>query len=117
MINIIIKNKKGILIYQNNFKINYLKTFKLISTINSINEIIDYFSIMINKYISSVDEFFKIEWNFENNLKNNISFNINKDDIIINDTFIFGIFNEKIFDLYTIPAIQLFIVTKDFWKT
>ncbi len=68
-------------------------------------------------YISSVDEFFKIEWNFENNLKNNISFNINKDDIIINDTFIFGIFNEKIFDLYTIPAIQLFIVSKDFWKT
>ena len=93
MINIIIKNKKGILIYQNNFKINYLKTFKLISTINSINEIIDFFSIMINKYISSVDEFFKIEWNFENNLKNNISFNINKDIIIINYTFIFGIFN------------------------
>lgn len=49
LINIIIKNKKGNLIYQNNFKLNYLKTFKLISTINSIKEIIDFFSIMINK--------------------------------------------------------------------
>ena len=67
-------------------------------------------------YISSVDEFFKVEWNVENNFKNNISVKINKDDIIIKDTFLFGVFNEKLFDLNSISAIQLFIITKDYWK-
>lgn len=48
-INIIIKNNEKSILYKNNFKFDYLKKLKQLSSNNTITEIIDYFSIMINK--------------------------------------------------------------------
>ena len=69
-------------------------------------------------YIDSIDEIFKIKWNFDLDFKNNYSFipNENNGEIIIKDSFIFGICNLNILSNYQIPVIQLFIVTKENWK-
>ena len=69
-------------------------------------------------YIGSIDEIFKIKWNFDLEFKNNYSFipNENNGEIIIKDSFIFGICNLNILSNYQIPVIQLFIVTKENWK-
>lgn len=39
----------------------------------------------------------------------------NNGDIIINDSFLFGICNVNILTNFNIPVIQLFIITKDYW--
>ena len=40
---------------------------------------------------------------------------INK-DIIIKDTFLFGIFDQKLYDSNKISAIQLYIINKENWN-
>ena len=69
-------------------------------------------------YIDSIDEIFKIKWNFDFDFKNSYLFipNENNGEIIINDSFIFGICNLNILSNYQIPVIQLFYVTKENWK-
>ena len=67
-------------------------------------------------YINSVDEFFEIEWYFEMNLNNNFPISTNKNDIIIKDMFLFGVFNEKLWDINRLPATLLYIITKDYWN-
>ena len=67
-------------------------------------------------YINSVDEFFQIDWYFEMNLNNNFQIKPNENDIIIKDMFLFGVFNEKIWDINRIPATHLYIITKDYWN-
>ena len=67
-------------------------------------------------YINSVDEFFQIDWYFEMNLNNNFQIKPNENDIIIKDMFLFGVFNERIWDINRIPATHLYIITKDYWN-
>ena len=70
-----------------------------------------------NLYIISLDEYYLIEWNTDMNYKNT-PYNtpkINK-DIIIKDTFLFGIFDQKLYDSNKISAIQLYIINKENWN-
>ena len=50
------------------------------------------------------------------NLNNNFQIKPNENDIIIKDMFLFGVFNEKIWDINRIPATHLYIITKDYWN-
>ena len=98
LINIIIKNKKGNLIYQNNFKQNYLKKFKLFSTINSIKEIKDFFSIMINnKNIKIIKKKYSLILTLSNE-NTKIEFNLIR-------------INQKIRKIKEIPAHNNFIIS------
>ena len=75
---------------------------------------INSYSIM---YFNTVDELFKIKMNYDINIQNNFIILPNSDngDIVINDNFLFGICNNNILNNSHVPAIQLFIVTKDYW--
>ncbi len=64
----------------------------------------------------TVDELFKVNMNVDPDLKNSFTTSPNSDDIIITDAFLFGICNLNILTNNNIPLIQLFIVTKDYWK-
>ena len=107
----------------NSIKTIYIPSFSLESRLYSshIVNIENNINIINNKnnnslYINSVDEFFEVNWFFEMNLNNNFPVKTNKNDIIINDMFLFGVFNEKLWDINRIPATQLYIITKDFWN-
>ncbi len=64
-------------------------------------------------YIVSVDEYYQIEWNFDRN-NNNTSYNKPKDkDIIIKDSFLFGIFE---IENENVSVIQLYIIKKEYWN-
>ena len=68
----------------------------------------------------TVDEVFKVKMNNDPNFGTNFITYPNTDghnngDIIINDSFLFGICNVNILTNFNIPVIQLFIITKDYW--
>jgi len=109
-------NLKKEIIYIPSFNIDshlmtdYLDSIeKNISILNQDNKLL---------YIDSIDEIFKIKWNFDLDFKNNYSFipNENNGEIIINNSFIFGICNLNVLSIFKIPVIQLYIVTKENWK-
>ena len=107
----------------NTTKTLYIPSFSIESRLGSshIINIENNINILDNKnsnslYINSVDEFFEIEWYFEMNLNNNFPISTNKNDIIIKDMFLFGVFNEKLWDINRLPATLLYIITKDYWN-
>ena len=67
-------------------------------------------------YLSGIDEYFDVNFGADQNTK--ISFDVKpaEGDIVISDTFIFGVMNGKVMMNYQVPAIQLFMVTKDHWN-
>ena len=67
-------------------------------------------------YVNSVDEYFDVNFGFDKNINSSFHVNPTSEDIIIKDTFIFGIVNGKILEQYQVPTIQLFMVTKDHWN-
>ena len=70
-----------------------------------------------NLYIISVDEYYQIEWNIDKNYKNSLYNEPKIDkDIVIKDSFLFGIFHQKLYDSNKISAIQLYIINKDNWN-
>ena len=107
-----------------NKNVIYIPSFNLEGKVfcNSLNTIekniyvsnINSYSIM---YFNTVDELFKIKMNYDINIQNNFIILPNSDngDIVINDNFLFGICNNNILNNSHVPAIQLFIVTKDYW--
>ena len=67
-------------------------------------------------YLSGIDEYFDVNFGADQNTK--ISFDVKpaEGDIVISDTFIFGVMNGKVMMNFQVPAIQLFMVTKDHWN-
>ena len=67
-------------------------------------------------YLSGIDEYFDVNFGADQNTK--ISFDVKpaEGDIVISDTFIFGVMNGKVMVNFQVPAIQLFMVTKDHWN-
>ena len=67
-------------------------------------------------YLSGIDEYFDVNFGADQNTK--ISFDVKpaEGDIVISDTFIFGVMNGKVMMNFHVPAIQLFMVTKDHWN-
>ena len=66
--------------------------------------------------ISSIDEYINIEFKPDNNIKN--SFNIiESHDLIINNSFIMGIFDNEIINEQKLPLLQFLYVTKDNFLT
>ena len=67
-------------------------------------------------YLSGIDEYFDVNFGADQNTK--ISFDVKpaEGDIVISDTFIFGVMNGKVMKNFQVPAIQLFMVTKDHWN-
>lgn len=68
-------------------------------------------------FLNTVDELFKAQMNVESDKQNIFSVfpKNNIDDIITNDCFLFGIYNNNISKTFNIPAIELFVVTNDYW--
>ena len=107
-----------------NKKIIYIPSFNIKSQLssNNINSIENNISINnVNNeklFFDSIDEIFDVQWNYDEDLNNNfqISPNETNDDIIIKDSFIFGIINYSILASYKIPFIQLYFVTKEHWN-
>ena len=86
--------------------------------VNSIEKKIMINDAQNNKlFLNTVDELFKAQMNVESDKQNIFSVfpKNNIDDIIINDCFLFGIYNNNIFKTFNIPAIELFVVTNDYW--
>ena len=67
-------------------------------------------------FLSGIDEYFDVNFGADQNTK--ISFDVKPEegDIVISDTFIFGVMNGKVMVNFQVPAIQLFMVTKDHWN-
>ncbi len=70
-------------------------------------------------YFDTIDEFYKIKLNFDQNYDYNslLEINENEEHIIIQNSFVFGICNEQILNENQIPAIQLFVINQDYWKS
>ena len=86
--------------------------------VNSIEKKIMINDAQNNKvFLNTVDELFKAQMNVESDKQNIFSVfpKNNIDDIITNDCFLFGIYNNNIFKTFNIPAIELFVVTNDYW--
>ena len=107
-----------------NKKIIYIPSFNIKSQLssNNINSIENNISINnVNNeklFFDSIDEIFDVQWNYDEDLINNFQIlpNETNDDIIIKDSFIFGIINYSILASYKIPFIQLYFVTKEHWN-
>ena len=72
-------------------------------------------------YVQGVDDYFKVEFNYDNNYNQNFSLvpktNVNDvNEVIIDDSFIIAISNQKIVTDIGVPIIQVFIVDKSMWK-
>jgi hypothetical protein len=72
-------------------------------------------------YVQGVDDYFKVEFNYDSNYNQNFSLvpNTNVNDInevVINDSFIIAISNQKIVTDIGVPIIQVFVVDKSMWK-
>ena len=70
-------------------------------------------------YFDTIDEFYKIKLNFDQNYDYNslLEINENEEHIIIQNSFVFGICNHQILNENQIPAIQLFVINQDYWKS
>jgi len=66
--------------------------------------------------ISSVDEFINIEFKLYNNLNNSFT-TVESHDIIIENSFIIGIFDNNIINKQKFPLLQFLYVTKDNFLT
>ena len=66
--------------------------------------------------ITSIDEFINIEFKPDNNINN--SFNTNEShDLIIDNSFIMGIYDNEIINEQKLPLLQFLYVTKDNFLT
>ena len=109
-------NKKNKIIYIPSFNI---KSQLSTNNINSIENNISINNVNNEKlFFDSIDEIFDVQWNYDEDLNNNFKIlpNETNDDIIIKDSFIFGIINYSILESYKIPFIQLYFVTKEHWN-
>ena len=109
-------NKKNKIIYIPSFNI---KSQLSTNNINSIENNISINNVNNEKlFFDSIDEIFDVQWNYDEDLNNNFKIlpNETNDDIIIKDSFIFGIINYSILASYKIPFIQLYFVTKEHWN-
>ena len=70
-----------------------------------------------NIYISILNEFYNINFNNDKYIENIFKVNINKDDIIIKDSFLFGIYYKNMFETNNIPIVALYMITKFYWNT
>jgi len=70
-----------------------------------------------NIYISILNEFYNINFNNDKNIENNFKVQKNKDDIIIKDSFLFGIYYKKLHDTNNIPIVGLYMITQFYWNT
>ena len=70
-----------------------------------------------NIYISMFNEFYNIIFNNDKYIGNNFKVNINKDDIVIKESFLFGIYYKNMFETNNIPIVALYMITKFYWNT
>ena len=88
--------------------------------INSLNNITEKIKIKNNSnsnlYISTLDEFNKINFNNDNNSKSYFKINITKKDIIIKNDFLFGIHYKSIYEITNIPIVELYMITQLYWN-
>jgi hypothetical protein len=66
--------------------------------------------------IISIDEFINIEFKPDNNLNNSFT-TVESQDLIIDDSFIIGIFDNDIINEQKLPLLQFLYVTKDNFLT
>ena len=66
--------------------------------------------------ISSIDEFINIEFKPDSNLTNSFT-TVESHDIIIENSFIIGIFDNNIINKQKLPLLQFLYVTKDNFLT
>ena len=106
-----------------NKNVIYIPSFNLEGNVfcNSLNTIEKNVYISNNSYsmmyFNTVDELFKVKMNYDINIQHNcITFpKLDNEELVINDNFLFGICNNNVLNNSNVPAIQLFIVTKDYW--
>ena len=72
-------------------------------------------------YVQGVDDYFKVEFNYDSNYNQNFSLvpkmNVNDvNEVVIEDNFIVAISNQKIVTEIGVPIIQVFVVDKSMWK-
>ena len=75
-----------------------------------------------NVYVQSVDDYFKVEFNYDRDFNQN--FNLvpkenmsHVNEVVIEDSFVVAISNQKIVTDIGVPIIQVFIVDKSTWKS
>ena len=71
-------------------------------------------------YLTSVDEFINVEFKPDNNIENSftvIPIEGGKNDLIIKDSFIIGIFSNDIINNEKLPLLQFLYITKDHFLT
>ena len=71
-------------------------------------------------YLTSVDEFINVEFKPDNNIENSftvIPIDGGKNDLIIKDSFIIGIFDNDIINNEKLPLLQFLYITKDHFLT